>query len=59
MRMPEVLTPYIDQAPLLAAIDTVALGGQANVPALSGALTLVLWAHRLPWVNGSLPVISG
>ncbi len=56
-QMPELLTPYINQASLLNAIDCIALGGQANVPALSGALALVLWAHRLPWANGHLPIL--
>lgn len=56
VQMPELLTPYINRAPLLDAIDQVALGGQANVPALSGTLALVLWTHRLPWANGCLPV---
>lgn len=56
--MPELLMPYIDPGALLDAIDGVALGGQVHVPAMSGTLSLLLWAHRLPWANGSLPVAS-
>ena len=59
VQMPELLTPFIHQTPLLAAIDGIALGGQTDVPAMSGALALVLWAHRLPWANGNLPVLPG
>jgi asparagine synthetase B (glutamine-hydrolysing) len=56
--MPEILTPYIDREPLLNTLDHVALGGMpASVPALSGTLALILWAHRLPWAGGILPIV--
>ncbi len=55
LHMPDMLTPYLDSALLVQALDRVALGDQANVLSLSGAIALVLWAHRLPWANGRLP----
>jgi len=56
--LPEILIPYIDPDVLLQTIDRVVLGDQTNASALSSTLALVLWAHRLPWVQGCLPVSS-
>jgi asparagine synthase (glutamine-hydrolysing) len=57
--MPELLRPYLDPLPLLAAIDHVAQGGSVQGVAFSAALALILWAHRLPWADGIFPARDG
>ncbi len=52
--MPDIISPFLNAERLIKTIHRVSLGDQVFDPALYGALTLVLWAHRLPWAGGML-----
>lgn len=55
---PAVLLPYLDPKRLCEKIARVAQGEQARTQPLFGALTLLVWAHWLPWAGGALPAAS-
>jgi asparagine synthase (glutamine-hydrolysing) len=54
-RLPETIAGYINQHKLLNTIDRVAQGDSVYEPALHAVLSMVVWAHRLPWSGGILP----
>jgi asparagine synthase (glutamine-hydrolysing) len=55
---PDAIVPYLDSQRLLEALDRVALGDDVYQVTFLSALSLVIWAHRLPWAGGQLALSS-
>ncbi len=56
--LPDTLAPYLDSQRLLMALERIALGDDINQVTFLSALSLVIWAHRLPWAGGQLALSS-